>query len=265
MVTRMVLLRITGLALYCASVAAEGDKVVVSPAKGIGIDGTIKEWTSSGALPYKLKYKDGLLNAGSAPKYISLAWCSEGLQLVVNVIDDSITETPDSWKYWYKTKKGKESLARRGEIWKHDCVEIYFAPGVGAEEWKSIIITPGGTKKYPCPRMISIRHPYRKTVQPKEAYPVSYASSVSDSGYCIEVLIPPEVLGAKMRPGTHLGLNVVVKDVDGDKEKGRYSWHEGHLPAFKPYHMMDVVLIEHNESKWSRHRLQNGINNRYRN
>lgn len=197
------------------------------PRLEITVDGEKEDWAGQGLKVVSLPGPGGKLRP---PKdfdpCLRIGWSEGGLLLLAEV-QDSVSRT-----------------APKGEpLEKGDCVEIFVTPERGSPESYRLAVAPetdSGTGK-----IRSHFDDYRKATA-GEALTADIAVKKTEHGYVVEACMPWKNL--KITPGTDtaLGMQLFVRDDDGQGETHRFHalWHPAGDPRKDPLAYQTFRLAE---------------------
>jgi len=176
---------------------------------GITVDGRSRDWADKG-------FRVEVLSAGrTAPSSASdfasqarIAWCEDGLLVLVSVRDDVPLEAGDD-----------------GALWARDCVELFLATGRGPDDDQfQVIIAPGLDPEHLEPRVTT--HDQRKSEKLRETELVAQGAARSTpGGYTVEALLPWSNLGLRPALGVEVAFQLSVRDYDSERRNAVYMWY----------------------------------------
>ena len=185
--------------------------------EGIEIDGSGDDWAGRGFLVKELGFARGGYQEDSADfdTQVRLAWNDRGLLVLVETRDDVDFEHADG-----------------RQLYRNDCVELYYGPQYGAADFAQVIYGPGFGADFPELRQDIWER--RKSAKLLEIpFNPQGARRVTDGGYVLEVLLPWEPLAIEPALGAEVTFQAYVQDSDADDE--------GHQRVFFPSNLTPHV------------------------
>ncbi|MEE9405067.1 MAG: sugar-binding protein, partial [Algisphaera sp.] len=135
-----------------------------------------------------------------------LGWTSKGLAVLVHVLDDEATESPND-----------EAL------WEADSIELFLGQGLGRSRALQIVLAPGIDPEHPKIRAQTLALAPRR--MPQDLV-VQAAAVKTEQGYTLEALIPwsnlPEI---NPKLNATFAFQLMINDVDGPFEKETFTWY----------------------------------------
>ncbi len=197
---------------------------------GIEIDGRAGDWGGRGFDPGMMRDERGMVFAtDDASAKARIGWDERGLLLMIRVKDDSALESDDI-----------ESL------WAGDSIECFIGKAVGSDQRYQALIAPGADTKQAATRQW--QYDYRKQRVNELAYKA--ASSMTEDGYVIEVLLPWRNLGVDEggpKAGDTFGFQFYVNDLDVEQDMQTLVWFRAHDAHENPDSMYSLRLVGEGE------------------
>lgn len=210
-------LMVTLLIIISTTVIAADTTVFHIPRiEGISVDGSVNDWAEQGFCVEFLTDPAGrILPPDDFDVKFRLGWNGQGLLVLVSVRDDIPLEN--------------ENLSR---LWQRDCVEIFVAEKLGADNRYQLVIASGADpqQKTVRSRFYDWRHPNQRHSELTS----EVASVAFDGGYVLEVSLPWENVGVTPDRGVELAFQLVVNDYDGESDDPDGSLRVGWFPNLSP-------------------------------
>ena len=198
-----------------ATLPAEGTwlapVVDVPRLEGIVIDGDAADWADRGlAVAMPADQFGRTRPAANLDVHARLGWNAEGLCVLVVIRDDVPLEAEDI-----------------ADVWKFDSIELFVADHRGSANFYQLLVSPGADPKHPAERH---RIHDRRTGEENAAVQCSVGARTRklDTGAesTVEILLPWSNLGPAMAAGAEPAVQIMVNDLDSDKEpKFRALWY----------------------------------------
>ncbi len=196
--------------LYACSKGLEKESVFddfqsIPHLKDIIIDGDPSDWPDSYPPIRLLSDIQGESPApGDLKAYFRLAWSENGLLILAEVEDDVIFEDPK-------------------KFWNGDGIEIFLSPGIGSFDIIQMSLRPSFDLKDSLVFMNIFDH--RRSDSLKTISPESmFFGSKSSSAYCLEGLIPLDMLGLSAAAETmEMAIQLYINDADFSGDTSNFS------------------------------------------
>jgi CubicO group peptidase (beta-lactamase class C family) len=195
------------LAAVCSSAAQAGGPVVsdVPPIDGITVDGDPTDWGDRGFHIELLVSDDiSMRPPDDLDAECRLGWNSDGLLVLVSVLDD----TP------YESRSAKE-------LWEHDSIELFVAADRETAAHAQFIVSPGLDPEYPDTRI----QPGDQRADKSEEMTADIEVREQEGGYVLEMFFPWSNLQLAPTGGEEIGFQVFVNDSDGPDDRFSVIWH----------------------------------------
>ncbi len=143
----------------------------------------------------------------------ALTWSKQGLRVRVKLLASA----------WHESR-GDE------ELWRHDSVELFFAPRPGAQDHLQWTVSPGMDPEFAEPRVKL--YDFRKSAKlKKENAEISLTRTRIAGGCNLDFLLPWKALGIRPRTGRCIGFQVIVnRSSQVAKSACRLAWYPGDPP-----------------------------------
>jgi CubicO group peptidase (beta-lactamase class C family) len=193
--------------------AGSGAGEVAVPGIGhVVTDGNAGDWAEDG---FHIDVMGDITGRVKAPDDFNstcrLAWTSQGLAVLLNVMDSTLEEQSDP------------QLAML-----MDAVRITVSNPEDVSDAYAVVITPGTAPEHPEPRWHFID---RRKVRERELT-VSVGRLRTDAGYQMEVVLPWANMGADLRKGDRVGFHIQFSDNDFPESLANFCFN-AQWPATK--------------------------------
>jgi len=207
----MNLMKLTWMVLvstWCTPAVADTPLFDVPKLDGIVIDGKADDWGRRGFRVEAMAGPEGtLMPPDDLDSHFRLGWDGRGLLVLVSVIDDYPSESPNLTYLFLK-----------------DSVEIFLIERRGGKNMVQGVFAPGRAPGFDKPRFLPVD--YRSQEMKKKAeVSFPFARTLSNNGYVLEVLVPWSNLQIAPAVGRELGFQIYVNDTDRDGGEFHSVWY----------------------------------------
>ncbi|MFC1479616.1 PQQ-binding-like beta-propeller repeat protein, partial [Planctomycetota bacterium] len=180
----------------------------------VTIDGQIDDWKDKGFKMMSLPVEGAMLPSEDYDPSCTLGWNDEGLLVLAQIKDDVIEED-----------------TRNDRLWAKDGIELFMSTELGSNEKYQLVITPGITTE--AKELQSHFYDSRKKNK-KVKLSFKGASSKTEDGYVVEVLLPWKNLNIDPKPDSIIPFQLYTNDTDNEKGELQVNCglHPGQHPKY---------------------------------
>jgi hypothetical protein len=199
----IILILITGCVSHETSnkkstIQKKGLEFYVPKVNNIVVDGKDDDWKEQGTDCNLYSDCNGNISSDKGFKAsFRMAWCDSGFIVNVNVTDDTLNSSSN---------------------FNNEIIELFLIDRVGGKNLVQYIINPDFSKRPVRVNVVNWDH--RGTRKLTETpMTIQTAACKTDSGYCMEALIPFKNIGISPRAGEEIGFEITVKESGKDKDE----------------------------------------------
>jgi hypothetical protein len=215
--------------LYQAEPQEYYDPIRIPKLDGITIDGQPGDWGERGFIQKNMISDDGFAKATQDfAVSLRLGWNDDGLLFRADVTDNSVVEYPVA-----------------EELWRKDSIELFLAPKRGSRDFVQTNFGPLVNTTADNKHLFVYDHRSYKNKKPIKTIAVS---KKTETGYCLEALLPWSNVNIKPATGKEIGVQAFINDADFVKKTPgdwfRVSWNPLGHPDLKRTALHRIILSD---------------------